>query len=1161
MKREINRFMNCFKIQRLCQIIKTSDGWPKKKRLLTWTGLGLLGVTGVFIIAVIVILNTILTPEKITPLLLKASKDYIRGDVACESIDVTFFSVFPDLGVRMKNGSISSGIDTLLAFEQFTVTIHPLAFLLKKQIFIQQVEVENADVYVHIDKQGQLNWAIFNPTDSIQIAGDTTAFIMPEMNISSIRLNNVHLIYDDVQQDMFVMIDSLHMRLRGNLSKERAHLSFGMQTPAITAYYQGQTFARSLPFSFRTTVVRDQADESVTIEQGTLKVGTVELTLNGVLKQNSPSDSVDVDVDFTLNASSLGDLIRMIPDGLSGEVKNLITIGKVESNGKVSGQIGNNLYPLVSLSFQLTDGSVASAKNHKKPLIANVQVDFQAFFDPSKKQPSSVKLNKLHLQTASSTLTAKGEFDHLLTKPALKTHAKANVDLTQLSNIWPMDGLTMEGLIDFDLQIQCLLDDILTFNYGKINANGMANIKDVKFNHAMEKITFYTSNADMRLGINTKDSISERFPEHLLRCRIVLDTMHLNRNDELVANSGRLSMVIATSEPKDTVSIVPITIRSRISAIRMVMGDSLRIRGVQAVGGITIRPRINMPHLPEISGNLTIDTLMGRERDLSGRISKAAFNFKLEKQPARQQNTLTERLMASDSSRITPADTTSRRPYALLTPEQRDSLRRSRSDPTTNLSFQIASQETKDMLRSWELSGGLVSDDATIRTPYFPLPIRMVAPEFSFNDNVLKLANAHFHIGESDFTLKGDVEGIRRALLYNGTVSIKMTLEADSIDFNEIIRTAALGSEYSRKEIAEKDSILKSVLDENSPVMRVDDSIPAGVFVVPRNLDVEFMSRIQNAKFSNLAIRNARGRIILRDQAVQIPRLRLNTSIGDATMTLIYKAPDPKGAYLGLDLNVKKIDLKELISALPVFVEMAPMINSFEGLVDCEMAVVSELDSLLNVQLPKTTASCLMSGQNMVLLDGETFAEISKTLMFKNKNKNIIDSMSVEMILQDEKLMIFPFQLTIDRYNVAVGGMQYLDMSFNYHITVLKSPIPFKLGLNISGTPDNMKIRPGKAKYKDLFSATREKKITNTINLRKEMDERLRQSILDIAGMELRQPMRRPRLELPDSLQQTFFQLVDTVAVSLMEVSPLETTPAEVNKNEEQQQQDVVAPH
>ena len=54
-----------------------------------------------------------------------------------------------------------------------------------------------------------------------------------------------------------------------------------------------------------------------------------------------------------------------------------------------------------------------------------------------------------------------------------------------------------------------------------------------------------------------------------------------------------------------------------------------------------------------------------------------------------------------------------------------------------------------------------------------------------------------------------------------------------------------------------------------------------------------------------------------------------------------------------------------------------------------------------------------------------------------------------------------------DRYKAAVSGVQRLDMSFDYHISVLKSPIPFRLGVNIFGTLDKFKFRIGRARYKN----------------------------------------------------------------------------------------------
>ena len=86
-------------------------------------------------------------------------------------------------------------------------------------------------------------------------------------------------------------------------------------------------------------------------------------------------------------------------------------------------------------------------------------------------------------------------------------------------------------------------------------------------------------------------------------------------------------------------------------------------------------------------------------------------------------------------------------------------------------------------------------------------------------------------------------------------------------------------------------------------------------------------------------------------------------------------------------------------------------------------------------------------------------------LLFKNKKRNVFDSIAVNLIVENGNVTVYPFLVQIDRYKAAVGGTQGLDMNFNYHISILKSPIPFKLGLNISGNLDKMKL--GKAKYKD----------------------------------------------------------------------------------------------
>lgn len=57
--------------------------------------------------------------------------------------------------------------------------------------------------------------------------------------------------------------------------------------------------------------------------------------------------------------------------------------------------------------------------------------------------------------------------------------------------------------------------------------------------------------------------------------------------------------------------------------------------------------------------------------------------------------------------------------------------------------------------------------------------------------------------------------------------------------------------------------------------------------------------------------------------------------------------------------------------------------------------------------------------------------------------------------------------MEIDRYRTAIAGSHKMDGTFHYHISLLKSPVPFRFGLNVYGTPDDYKIDLGRSRFTD----------------------------------------------------------------------------------------------
>jgi hypothetical protein len=201
-------------------------------------------------------------------------------------------------------------------------------------------------------------------------------------------------------------------------------------------------------------------------------------------------------------------------------------------------------------------------------------------------------------------------------------------------------------------------------------------------------------------------------------------------------------------------------------------------------------------------------------------------------------------------------------------------------------------------------------------------------------------------------------------------------------------------------------------------------------------------------------------------------------------LNAFYRTRSREDLAAGFDLQFTDMDMGEFIRLYPGMDTLLPMLKSFEGIINCQIAATTQIDTNMNVVLPTIEGVARIKGGSLVLLDGETFAEIAKMLKFKNREKNLVDSIAVEVSIKDNQIEVYPFIMKMDRYTTAISGKQDLDMNLDYHISVLKSPLPMRMGINISGNMDDFKFGIGKAKYKDTNLPVYSKVIDSTrVNL------------------------------------------------------------------------------
>jgi hypothetical protein len=196
-------------------------------------------------------------------------------------------------------------------------------------------------------------------------------------------------------------------------------------------------------------------------------------------------------------------------------------------------------------------------------------------------------------------------------------------------------------------------------------------------------------------------------------------------------------------------------------------------------------------------------------------------------------------------------------------------------------------------------------------------------------------------------------------------------------------------------------------------------------------------------------------------------------------LTAMYRTPRKNHLFVGMDFHMLDVEISDLLQMIPAIDTIMPMLRSFGGKGEFHLATEAYLDSMYNVKMSTIRGASSIRGTNLILMDGETFSEIAKTLRFNKKTENKVDSLSAEFTVFRNEIDVYPFLIVMDKYKAVVGGRHDLDMSFDYNISIVQSPLPFRLAVKVYGTLEKMKYWPTKSKYPDFYRPVSRKEVAN----------------------------------------------------------------------------------
>lgn len=982
--------------------------------------------------AVSIIVPVILSPKRLTPIINEYAGRIPGVDIRISRASVSLFRHFPRATVVLDSGEvivpsfrdIYPGADSLFVFDRLEASLLPIP-LMKGSVSISYLILSHASLNLFKSVDSLRNWDLFNSSS------DDTSSIDFWLDIKKLHIKDsskftFHNAADTVYYNTHINDMMLTARLFSTLFDTR------LETTSNTLVVGQTSFFNDIPFNAqgRTGYGMEPQKGNVSLDfeeylfdECHTVLGNVPIFIDGFMGLRD--DSLDLRGRFRIDSCNMRDLLNVIPADLVPQKTDLVGDMPIKLDIALKGAYyyGQGNIPAFSVELAAGPGPIAYLPQ-KNLSFRGFNADMSISYDIGKSNYGNVAIRDLYVESPVVTARIKGTVMSLIKDPALDLSVSGSVVLDHL----PFEAT---GDLEMDVQARCKLSHLNLKGIGNTSLTGYLSTQGLTVNRPADSIFCMAGPTQINLGIE---------PGEKLYATMVSETLNVSYKQLF---SARLSetQVSAESVPgmftKDTSRIQPISGQLVSRSLILSLPDSVSLRMGMCDASFSLNPQEKEPSRPVIDLNLGTRSISGRYGVHRARISQADINLVLTKN-------------ISSRTRTSSARTPGTRP-------QRDEF------SSADIDFDL-DRDTRRLIRQWNVVGYLKASRLSVRTPFYPLRTSLQDVNLQFGPDRIDILNTSVSSGHSDLLLNGYLTNLRRVLAGRGKLGMFLDLQSDTLDCNEIIKAVNAGRAASLKDsllFSESEAVMDSLLTRQMEMHDSDDQL----IIVPGNVNLQIVLAVSNAYFRNLSMTNLHGMLRAADRTLQIDQLKGISNAGNITVNALYTTPDKHNIRVGLDMELEDMRLEEVVKLLPPMDTLFPMLKSFEGLANVQVAATSALDTNMNFVLSDLKAACRLRGKDLVLLDGETFTEISQKLLFRKKARNKIDRISVDITVEDSRIDIYPFIMEMDRYKAAVSGTHNLDMNFNYHISVLRSPIPFRLGVDVTGTLDDYHIKVGKCLY------------------------------------------------------------------------------------------------
>lgn len=1035
------------------------------KRFWKIFGITLGAFIGVVLIVVCVAVWLIFTPARLTPIVRQVADKYITCEHALGEVDLTFFSTFPEFGLRVDglyliNPTAGAQSDTLLAAPEVVATVNVVEFLRHSNLVVRELSLPDAVANIYIAADGTTNFDVF-ALSSDTTAADTVSSGLPfdQISVDAARIEGRYISFVDEKDSISASLANTTLAARIGSWDD---VLLTLQSEAVSAMLGDTQYADSLQVAVSLPASVDLDKMHFALRKATLQVNEFALQLDGTADL---ADSVSLDMHARAHEWQIAPLLALLPVSLTDMLRDIEVDGRISFVAGVCGVYSGSQMPLVDAHLVLEDGR---GKYAALPYtLRDVALDADAHIDLNDDKASAVQIHSFTAKTLDSKIDATGEVSELMADMLLDLELDADLHLPDVAYFLP-DNMLTTGQGQGKVRAKIHLSDLTDMRLERGQFSGDIRLQGVDF----QMDSMLAKLPDTHLQFTLPNPKPSRKSVGWLAAQVSLQSIDFEMIDALAAQLGQTDLQLEASNILGNSPVLCATLGLQSAAPLHAAMDSME--ATVAAPHLTAYAEYNTKDttaVPTLQANLSFDDLRGCYTDIQAHLSKSSLEANL--RPGKRNKSV-PRLEASVQTKA-------------LEGKMGDDVQ----VKTAALSLKASARYNKqgeNLLLQWnpKLDVNLQSGEAHLAAIGKPVYIPQIS--FTYSNKDFQIAQSQVRVGNSDFALSGEVQNIGAWLRKEGTLEGELNFVSDHTDVNELM--ALCSADSGSEETSENKEQRTKNEEQQTKDSTTEEASP---FLVPLGVDVALNTHIKEAVVFNEVAHDLKGKLYIKDGTLVLDEMGFVCNAAKLQLTAMYRTPRRNHIYVGFDYHMLDIDIAELIHMIPQLDSVVPMLRAFKGAAEFHLAAETYTNAKYELKPSTLRGACSIFGKDLVVMDNATFSKISKLLLFNKKTENKVDSISAELTVYKKEIDVYPFCVSLDNYMVALGGRHNLDMTFDYDINVLS---PIYLGVNVSGNIDDLKIKLAKCKFaKDFRPVFHGKVDTQSAELRQMIRNSMRKNV------------------------------------------------------------------